>query len=65
MLRRKQVKTRIHSSGIRTARFDGHLYRGGCLAGGVSAQEVSVWGVSTQWGVHPWTQRQTPPKPTG
>ena len=61
MLRRKQVKTRMHSSGMRTARFNGHLYRGmsawvsvcpgGCLSG---------WCLP-RWVYTPWTQRQTPP----
>ena len=65
--------TRMHSSRMRTGRFNGHLYRrrgslpegglpgghlGGCLPGGVCP------GGCVQGGVHPhWTQRQTPPAP--
>ena len=58
----KLCQARMHSSRIRTARFNGHLYRGD----DVSAQGGDVWpnGVSA-WGVNtPWTQGQTdPPDP--
>ena len=46
----KQSATRMHSSSIRTTRFNGHLYEG------VSALVGCVQGV-------PWTQRYTPPLP--
>ena len=43
--REKRFKTRMHSSRMRTARFNGHLY-GGCLVKGACVQDV--WG-----GIHP------------
>ena len=49
----------MHSSRLRTTRFNGHLRRG------VSAQGVYVCveGVSARGCTPPWTQRQTPPDP--
>ena len=49
----------MHSSRMRTAHFNGHLWEG------VSAKGVCVQGVCVQAGgcVHPHTQRQTPPCP--
>ena len=48
----------MHSSTMRTARFNGHL-RGVVWPGGLSCQGVSAQGD----GVHRQTQRQTPPDP--
>ena len=48
--------TRMHSSRMRTARFNGHLYGGGCVRGvsrSVSRKGVSGLCVSGGGGVHP------------
>ena len=52
----------MHSSRMHTARFSGCLGGGRCLPweGGVCLGDVCL-GVYAQGGLHPLTQRQTPP----
>ena len=60
----------MHSSRMRTVRFNGHLYRG--VSSGVCVQEglclegvrgfVYLGANSRANSIHPQTQRQTPPR---
>ena len=60
------LKTRMHSSRMRTVRCSGRL--GGCLPGGCLPMECLPQGSPQEGGVcpgvyTPWTQKQTPPSP--